>query len=251
MSFVSTKLGQFRYFDQQLGRPDWRAKSVLDFGGNCGTTLRDPGCKIDQRNYWCVDVSRDAIESGRRFFPNAHWFFYNRYNFEFNINGIKGLPLPRFERRFDFILAYSVFTHTTRAEMIEIVGQLRSLLSDRGVLAFTFLAPRWSKTRNGTSNLLWRLKANKGTHQGMDLESMLEKAKGADWLTLVNGELLVNSEWENMSHFLSEANENSDSRHLHSHIVLYEPEYMKEMFPESEIMSPASPERQHCCAIRK
>ena len=49
---LSNAYGQFAYFDAQLGHPDWRGKTVLDFGGNQGNLLETPGCPIDERDYW-------------------------------------------------------------------------------------------------------------------------------------------------------------------------------------------------------
>src|SRR5215470_3492320 len=142
MSFISNGSGRFRYFDLQLGKPVWRGKTVLDFGGNVGAILSDPGSTIDPALYWCIDVSSDAIEEGKRKHPEAHWLFYNRYNFAFNPGGVDREELPAAERDFDYILAYSVFTHTSRAEMLETVAQLGSRLAAGGVLAFTFVDPR-------------------------------------------------------------------------------------------------------------
>src|SRR5262245_55006995 len=128
MSFISNKLGQFRYFDLQLAHPEWSGKLVLDFGGNIGNILAEPECRIDIDKYWCIDVSHDSIGLGRERFPEAHWIFYDRHNFEFNPAGIEGLPVPDPHVRFDYILCYSVFTHTSKGEMLELIDQLRRLL---------------------------------------------------------------------------------------------------------------------------
>ena len=140
--FHISRHGQFKYFDLQLGHPTWRGKRVLDFGGNIGNLLRDPNSTIEHDKYWSIDVSKDAIEKGKKEFPQAHWVFYDRYNFAFNPTGIEGLELPPLGQEFDYILAYSVFTHTRRAEMIDLVSQLEKWLAVEGVLAFTFIDPR-------------------------------------------------------------------------------------------------------------
>lgn len=244
MSFVSTKLGQFRYFDQQLGGPAWGGKRVLDFGGNCGNLLRDPEVSIDSDRYWCIDVSRDAIARGREAFPEAHWVFYNRHNVQFNPEGIKGLSIPDVGEAFDFILAYSVFTHTSKAEMIELVAQLRDILADGGSLAFTFFDPQWEAFDGDPfpgSNLKWRLQVNQGACPEMNIDALLAKARGAKWVTLVDDELYVDDEREPESG-------TTDQR---AYIVFCDPEYMKTIFPESEILPPVAPERHHCCVIRR
>ena len=243
MSFVSTRLGQFRYFDQQLGSPAWTGKRVLDFGGNCGSLLRDSNANIDEDKYWCIDVSRDAILNGKERFPKAHWIFYNRHNVEFNAEGIRALKIPNTGEEFDFILAYSVFTHTSKAEMIDMVGQLRTFLTVRGVLAFTFIDPQW--TAFPGSNLKWRLHVNRTGHPNIDIDSLLDKSEGAKWLTLVDHNLAVDDEGE----YEGEQRQNpTDDK---AYIVFCDPEYMKTIFPEAEIRPPVPPERQHCCVIRR
>src|SRR6185295_14820158 len=108
-------------FNQQLGYPDWTGKTVLDFGGNAGHLLLDPNCSIRHENYYCIEVLREALEKGRRKFPRAHWIHYDRYNCSFNPEGIVDLRIPDPGIQFDIILAYSVFTHTTREEMNDLV----------------------------------------------------------------------------------------------------------------------------------
>ena len=245
MSFVSTKLGQFKYFDQQLGRPAWKGKRVLDFGGNRGNFLRDANGSVDQDKYWCIDVSRDALIEGKEDFPNAHWIFYDRYNVQFNPRGVRSLRIPDTGEKFDFILAYSVFTHTSRAETTDMVGQLLAFLTVRGLLVFTFLDPQW-QAFNGDpfpgSNLKWRLQVNKEDHPGIDIDLLLKKSEGAKWLTLINHELYFDDEGEN------EQQQNPIDK---TYIVLCDPEHMKSIFPDAEILPPVAPERHHCCVIRR
>ena len=137
------KATQFAYFDAQLDHPDWRDKRVLDFGGNKGNLLLDPACTIRHENYYCLDVIREAIDEGCKTFPEANWFHYDRYNCSFNPEGVVDLPVPDRGVEFDFILAYSVFTHTTWEETKDLVAQLRARLAPGGVLAFTFIDPHW------------------------------------------------------------------------------------------------------------
>jgi hypothetical protein len=77
MSFVSSALEHLSYYDLQLDRPSWEQATVLDFGGNRGNALM--AGRIKASNYWCIDVSWDAIDRGRRDYPEAHWIFYDRY----------------------------------------------------------------------------------------------------------------------------------------------------------------------------
>jgi SAM-dependent methyltransferase len=244
MSFVSSKMGQFRYFDEQLGRPDWASKTVLDFGGNRGNLLRDQNVAIDPSRYWCIDVSRDAIAKGKDAVPEAHWIFYDRHNVEFNPCGIRDLAIPDTGQRFDVIVAYSVFTHTSRQEMIELVGQLRSLLTPDGVLAFTFLDPEWipwTADPYPGPNLKWRLEKRKELNPAVQIDALLEKGRGANWLALVNDDEL----------YLDDEDESAQSANDgKAYITFCNPEYMQAMFADAEILPPVSPERHHCCVIR-
>jgi SAM-dependent methyltransferase len=177
----------------------------MDFGGNTGELLMDAGCTIRPENYYCLDVLEEALEAGRKRFPKAHWIHYDRYNCSFNPEGIADLPIPDIGIQFDIILAYSVFTHTTRDEMGDLVAQLRSRLVPGGVLAFTFIDPHWKSwpaTYEG-DNLKWRLEKALETNPAVDVSGLLEQSSNADWCALVDGaELYVNSNgiWDNKAH---------------------------------------------------
>jgi 2-polyprenyl-3-methyl-5-hydroxy-6-metoxy-1,4-benzoquinol methylase len=212
------KLGQFAYFDHQLGGPDWSGLQVLDFGGTDGNLLWNPDCAIGQEHYTCLDVVCDAIEEGRRTFPRAHWVHYDRYNCSFNPDGVPRLPVPDLRTRFDVILAYSVFTHTTREEMHELVAQLLTHLTRDGVLAFTFEDPR----RNLTGPLL-------------------QRSRGAAWCAVVDGKTL----------FLEDDGRwTGESERCMTYDVYYTPEQMQREFPNAQVLEPVNGEPQHCCVIR-
>jgi SAM-dependent methyltransferase len=232
------KSTQFAYFDEQLDHPDWCGKSVLDFGGNKGNLLRDPACVIAPENYYCLDVIREAIDEGRASFPDAHWIHYDRYNRSFNPEGARDLPVPDFGLRLDFILSYSVFTHTTFEEMKELVAQLEGLLAPGGALAFTFIDPHWR------ANLEWRVR--RGTGLVVEAESraagVIAEASNAEWCALVNGrELYVNSSgpW------------NLGADECATYNVYYSESFFRREFPRAEIRRPVNGERQHCAILRK
>jgi hypothetical protein len=244
MAFLSSKTGQFTYFSQQLGERDWRGKNVLDFGGNIGNMLRDPNCTIDEERYWCLDVVRESIERGKEEFPKSHWIFYDRYSFFFNPQGAKQLELPAIETLFDYIVAYSVFTNTSRTDMLDLVSQLETKLADGGALAFTFIDPNYHSwpDRDARNNLVWRLEREifLGNTSDIDVQGLAEKAKGAEWFVLVNGEDLY-LETEQIRHY-----EEQWTYHM-----FYTVAYMKSLFPHATILPPANDEMQHCCVIRK
>ena len=225
------KATQFAYFDAQLGHPDWSDKRVLDFGGNKGNLLLDPACTIRHENYYCLDIIRDAIEEGRRTFPQANWFHYDRYNCSFNPEGVVDLPVPDLGVEFDFILAYSVFTHTTWQETKDLVEQLRACLAPGGRLAFTFIDPH--------CGLRWRLEKYNSADR---IEALLAKSRDAVWCSLVNGtDLFVNSagSWD------------EESENCITYNVYYTEDFLREQFPGAKIKKPVNGEMQHCCEISR
>jgi len=238
------KSGQFAYFNRQLDYPDWTGQTVLDFGGNSGSLLLDPDCTIRPRDYYCVDVIPEALEEGRKRFPQAHWVHFNRYNCSFNPDGIDGLPIPDMGINFDMILAYSVFTHTTRDEMKELVEQLQARLAPGGTLAFTFIDPHftaWHEIYNG-NNLKWRLERARETNPSVDVEGLIEQSRDADWCALVDGtQLFINDNgfW------------NSEAQTCMTYDVFYTAESLQREFSLSAIRPPVNGEMQHCCIIRR
>ena len=250
MAFLSSKTGQFTYFSLQLGESDWSRKYVLDFGGNIGNMLRDPSSTIDEERYWCIDVVEESIKSGKAAFPKAHWIFYDRYCFFFNPHGASRLKLPELDQQFDYIVAYSVFTNTSRADMFDLVDQLRNRLSAAGALAFTFIDPHyrsWSPSRYDGNNLRWRLEREiflekeKGNTLAIDVDGLIERAHDAPWFVLVNGEDL---------YLESEATKTYGPEQQRTYHTFYSVDYMQSLFPEATILPPVNDEMQHCCVIR-
>ena len=236
--------GRFAYFDQQLNYPRWNSKEVLDFGGNDGNLLPDSKGAIRPEKYYCVDVIREALNDGRKRFPEAHWVHYNRYNCSFNPEGIEDLPIPDMGTEFQIILAYSVFTHTTREEMHSLVGQLTTRLAPGGTLAFTFIDPHYRsgpQTYNG-NHLRWRLERTQERNRTVDVASLMERSRGADWCSLVDGtELHLNSNgtWGN------------EAQTCMTYNVFYSVGFFRREFPDATILPPVRGEMQHCCLIQR
>ena len=245
MSFITSNDGQFVYFDTQLQSPNWKGKSVLDFGGNIGNVLHHPRSTIDRDKYCCVDVSVDAIVAGKRAAPEAHFVFYDRYNFEYNPGGIRNLAIPTNGNRFDFVLALSVFTHSPKTEMIEMVNSLEGVLNEGGRLAFTFFDPNYFPPGSNVSNLRYYLRYYSET-RGPDLseseiDAQVDRVQGARWCVLRNGELQIGSEREDLR-----------GNPEFGYLAFYTPDYFQSLFPRGEIRTPVEPfSRQHCCVITK
>jgi SAM-dependent methyltransferase len=239
---VSRKRGLFGYFDRQLDHPDWGGKTVLDFGGNTGDILKEPGCTILPVRYYCLDVIKDALDEGRARFPTAHWVHYDRYNFSFNPGGVVGLPIPDLPVRFDIILAYSVFTHTGPDEMSDMVRQLRARLAERGILAFTFIDPHhrsWPETYAG-NNLQWRLEKCRLSDPSLEVGNLLERSRDASWCALVDGrELYVDADVDRPA----------DPAACETYHVYYGVDFLRREFPDATIRPPVHGEMQHCCLL--
>jgi len=242
MSFITRNDGQFVYFDTQLRSPNWKGKRVLDFGGNIGNVMHHPRSTIDQDKYWCVDVSRDAIAAGRKAAPTAHFIFYDRYNYEYNPDGIRRLAIPINGDRFDFVLALSVFTHTPRSEMLELVRNLEQLLNHGGRLAFTFFDPHYVPPGSDVSNLKYYLEMRVPDLSETAIDTQVAGVRGARWCALRNGELEIESERPEVLRGNPEG----------GYLAFYQPEYFQSLFPHGEIRTPVEPfSRQHCCVITK
>ena len=222
----------------------WREKDVLDFGGNIGNILKDPNSTINEERYWCIDITKQAIERGKATYPKSHWIFYDRYNFSFNPTGVPNLKIPSLGQKFDYIVAYSVFTNTRQSTMTDLVRQLENLLKPDGALAFTFIDPHyysWPDRYNG-NNLHWRLQRTKGSNSTLRVQKMLEKAEYAKWLILIN---------DNDLYVENEDIKDYDLDQRESCYAFYSKEYMRTVFPQATILGPVNSEMQHCCVIGK
>ena len=217
------------------GEPDRSKKDVLDFGGNVGNIMRDPNSNIDSQRFWCIDVNKEAIECGRRAFPESQWIAYDRRCFFFNPAGIPELSLPRMAQTFDFIVAYSVFTNTPRSEMLELVDELRLRLNPGGALAFTFIDPfhrSWPGEYQGTiysgvsyvSRISTPISASTSNESG-------GMPKTARWFMLVNGTDLY-LETDDLAGL---PRPRAETCH-----VFHTEKYMKALFPNARVLPPVN-----------
>lgn len=247
-NLISTRITQFPYFDQVLERPVWKSSRVLDFGGNIGTFLVGAGDQVDHDNYWCVDLNEEVIEQGRQLFPHAHFVHYNRYNSQYNPKGIRNLKIPVCGVKFDIILAFSVFTHTDRAEMLELAGSLRNMLAPQGVLAFTFCDQRYDRSLSDPqlppgSDVRKNLERERVNNSSRDIDDKVERACQANWCVVIDEEVYVDP-GDELGHQtrVGKANE--------SYCSYYTAEFMASLFPDATVLPPVSPEWQHCCVLR-
>jgi SAM-dependent methyltransferase len=223
MTFISGGPSRFLYFDVQLGHPPWPSLRVLDFGGNGGNLLCDSRCTIDYRNYWSMDVSRDAIALGQRRFPDAHFVFYDRFHPFFNPDGEDELTISLPET-FDVVLAYSVLTHLSIEETGKLWKELRALLRPGGEFAFTFMDPRYRPAPRLPDNLENRLRGRKAP-----------SPSDFDVVAVIDGQL---------------ADAHRYPAHATQYDVLHSCELVQRLFPDAVIKPPVFGERQHCAIVR-
>ena len=196
MTFISTRVKQFSYFDHQLGNPIWKDRKILDYGDNVGGFLDGSGDHVNHDDYWCLDVSQLSNEEGSRRFPQAHFVHNDRYSSEYNPTGVHYLSLPDCGVKFDFILAFSVFTHTHQQEMLALVEQLRRMMNPQGVIAFTFCDRSYRRALSNLSlppgtEVRKQLEFQKAKDPSRETKDMVERAGQSNWCPLIDDTLYV------------------------------------------------------------
>lgn len=247
-NLISTRVMQFDYFDQVLGRPVWKGSKILDFGGNVGTFLVGAGENVNHEDYWCMDVNEEVLERGETTFPRAHFVHYNRYNSQFNPNGIRYLSIPDCGVKFDIILAFSVFTHIDRFEMIELVESLRSMLAPEGALAFTFCDQRYDRSLSDPqlpagSDVRKNLERERVRNSSRDIDQKVEMACQSDWCVVIDEDVYVEPGEELCQ-------QKRAGKAKESYCTYYTVDFMASLFPDALVLPPVSPEWQHCCILR-
>jgi hypothetical protein len=110
--------------------------TLLDFGGNQGNLLYFSNGKILENNYTSLDISAEAIATGKGAFPNSRFIFWNRYNEMYNHTGNKNEPLPELPPAFDYIWAYSVFSHMIFEDILECLLWMKNLQPKKAYLSY-------------------------------------------------------------------------------------------------------------------
>lgn len=239
VTHISQRQNQFFYFDQLLDHPVWKGSKILDFGGNVGGFLNSAGDYIDHDDYWCLDVTKAAVEQGQQQFPRAHFVHYNRYSSYFNPDGVPYLTVPDLGLKFNYILAFSVFTHTHRNEMVELVRQLRASLEPRGVLAFTFCDPTYDKSLSDPA-----LPRRTGILSMFDCSSGDPRAKSySGWCVIIDEQVVMEAGEEYCQ-------QKRRGRPGESYCSYFTSSYMMSLFPDAKIRPPVCREWQHCCILR-
>lgn len=139
---VFPRVERFRFFDVILRKPEWENKKVLDVGGNCGNFILDcvqnsVGPKPE--DYYSLDVSKDALSYGETLCPEANWHHHNAFNHVYNPAGEHKSVFPYEDNTFDYVIAYSVYSHTTFEQLLFDVSEMKRVCKDDGIVAFTFV----------------------------------------------------------------------------------------------------------------
>jgi hypothetical protein len=189
---------------------------------------------------------------GQYKYPDAHFHFYNCYNFSFNPSGIIDLPIPDLSENFDLIISYSIFTHTSKSEMIDRVTALVKMLHPGGKLLFTFIDPDYNphlqdKRYRSINNFELRLRR---LNNGYLNKEFIEQVNDAEWSLLLNKDDLYV--------------EDEDHRHYElenraTYFSFFKSSFIQKTFPSATILPPplhAYPhdyeaELQHTCMIHK
>jgi SAM-dependent methyltransferase len=238
-NLVSTRQTQFPYFDELLDRPSWKGRKILDFGGNVGTFLASAGDNVNHEDYWCIDINPAVVAQGRRTYPRAHFVHFNRYSPQYNPYGIRHLPIPDCGGvKFDIILAFSVFTHVDKKEMVDSVGALRRMLAPDGVLAFTFFDPRFDRSLSDP-----RLPRGSTVLRNLGPRGQLEMVRRARWIIVIDDTLYV--EPDDALYHQTRAGKPHES-----YCSFFTAEFMQTLFPGAAIREPVCREWQHCCIIK-
>lgn len=103
---------------------DYTDKSILDYGGNKGNLIPFSQGTIEQQNYTCIDVDKNAIEDGKKEFPKAKFIHYNRFSPMYN-NGNFNEPHLQLDQKYDICFSHSIFTHTDLHTFIETISYLK------------------------------------------------------------------------------------------------------------------------------
>jgi SAM-dependent methyltransferase len=237
-NLVSTRRTQFPYFDELLGRPVWKGRKILDFGGNVGTFLASAGDRVDHEDYWCIDINPAVVEQGRLTYPRAHFVHFNRYSPQYNPYGRRNQPIPDCGVKFDCILAFSVFTHVDKKEMVESVNALRRMLAPGGVLAFTFFEPRFDR-----SLVDRRLRRGSTVLRNLGPRSRHEMVQRARWFVVIDDTLYVEP-GDAMYH------QTRRGKPHESYCSFFTADFMKTLFPGATVHAPVCGEWQHCCILK-
>lgn len=111
-------------------------KKILDFGCNHANFLLTPF----NGTYVGLDIDKDIIDRNKSLYTNQYWVHYKNYNFQYNNNNMITREWPLLDTDFDYVLAFSVFTHTDFLEFSNTVDLLKKHIKKQGSILSTFIS---------------------------------------------------------------------------------------------------------------
>ena len=106
------------YFEAFTG--DLIGRSILDYGCNHANFLR---YKSFSGNYTGLDILPNVIEFNKKQYPEHNWLLLDKFNYQYRNEHVEE-KWPKLEK-YDYALAYSVFTHTDEIEFIDTKKKLK------------------------------------------------------------------------------------------------------------------------------
>ena len=125
---------RFPIFKELVGELSYN--TVFDYGGGSGNLLYFSNGQILEKNYTCLDVSKDAIDSGKDEFPESTWIFHDKFNPMYSHTGVTDTVYPLLDKNQDIIWSYSVLSHMDAAEIIETTLWLNTFNYKKMFLSF-------------------------------------------------------------------------------------------------------------------
>ena len=116
---------------------DWEQSQILDFGCNVGNFLNYATSQM-KNNYTGVDLNLPSIQVARQNHPSQKFIHYNKWHLSFNPTGVPYVNITDvIPDKFDVIILYSVFTHSTIFETRKELDVLKTMLNPGGKILFT------------------------------------------------------------------------------------------------------------------
>jgi hypothetical protein len=112
------------------------------------------------------------------------------------------------------------------------------MLAPDGVLAFTFFDPNYDRSLSDPA-----LPTGSTARRNLGPCGSDEAVARARWFILVDDRLYLEP-GDELCH------QTRLGKPLESYISFFTADYIASLFPEAEVLAPASPEWQHCCILR-
>lgn len=120
--------------------PEITNGTVLDYGSGYGKFLYTSDGDFPQENYTAVDVDKQSLNEGKKFFPNANFLHYNALNLAYNPTGVTDLRPMLQDRYYDTIVSYgTVPVVTTIEDSVETINWLFNVLRPGGKMLLSWI----------------------------------------------------------------------------------------------------------------